>query len=187
MEICQRSILRLSVRRPPETQTAIKKPTFRPRTIFWEASDQKPKKIVMISSTSVYGTSDGSWVDESTDPLKFIHSDPSNTSTPKYPGNRTKRSPQRHSRGRASLAGIYGRKEPNRGRPKRAFKPAFSDDYTNRIHIEDVVGAIRIVSDKGEAGQVYIGTDDHPATQKEFYSWLYQKLSIPGSERGPTA
>ena len=139
-----------------------------------------PKKIVFISSTSVYGNSNGEWVDEKT---------PANTSdsdarilleteklilSSKFPSVVVR------------LAGIYG---PGRNRLKPIlsgeFKPALDDNvFTNRIHRDDIVQAIQLLFEKAPVGEIFIGADDSPCTQKEFYEWIYQKLGIPLPEAG---
>lgn len=137
---------------------------------------ERLKKIVLISTTGVYAATDGSWVDERNGALdessillkteKLVLGD-----------------------GRPAvilrLGGIYG---PGRNRVQAiksgAFKPALSEDYTNRIYLEDVVSCIKLLFDKGRAGEVYLGVDDCPCAQWEFYSWLYERLSLPAPVGG---
>ena len=139
------------------------------------------RKIVHISSTSVYSTHDGSWVDESTEPIAEKHID---------------REAQENAKvlleaeravlgsGRPSvvlrLTGIYG-EERNRVRSilDGRIQPVLSDVYMNRIHVADIVRAIKLIFEKGESGQVYLGSDDSPSTQKEFYTWMFKQLSKP--------
>lgn len=137
---------------------------------------ERLKKIVLISTTGVYAVNDGSWVDEKNGTLNEsdIHL-------------RTERWVLKDGRPAAvlRLGGIYG---PGRNRiaaiRSGVFKPALSDDCTNRIHLEDVVSCIKLIFKKGKAGQVYLGVDDHPCTQREFYTWLYARLKIPVPEGG---
>lgn len=141
---------------------------------------KKPKKIIMISSTGVYGARDGTWVDEETKPDDVDYL-------------------SKEAEGRAKvlletedlvltglipsvvfrLGGIYG---PRRNRLKAIkegkVKPSFSNLYTNRIHVDDAVSGIKLLMDKGKAGEIYLGVDDEPATEDQFYSWIYEKLSI---------
>lgn len=131
---------------------------------------ERLKKIVLISTTGVYATMDGSWVDEINGAL-----DESNILLKTERLVLGGKKPAVVLR----LGGIYG---PGRNRihaiKSGAFKPALSDDYTNRIHLEDVVSAIKLLFDKGREGEVYLGVDDYPCTQREFYSWLYGKLTL---------
>lgn len=137
---------------------------------------ERLKKFIFISTTGVYATADGSWVDEKNGAL-----DESSVLL------KTERMVLKDGRPACvlRLGGIYG---PGRNRigaiKSGAFKPALSEDYTNRIHLEDVISCIKLLFEKGRAGEVYLGVDDHPCTQKEFYSWLYGQLSLPLPEGG---
>lgn len=137
---------------------------------------ERLKKIVLISTTGVYAATDGSWVDERNGAL-----DESSILL------KTERLVLRDGRPAMilRLGGIYG---PGRNRIQAiksdAFKPALSEDYTNRIHLDDVVSSIKLLFEKGRAGEIYLGVDDHPCTQCEFYTWLYDRLSLPAPVGG---
>ena len=132
--------------------------------------NKKPKKFILISSTSVYGNRRGAWLDENT-PLES--SDPTLVKTEQMV--LASKIPSVIFR----LGGIYG---PGRNRLKRildgAYVPTFSDDYTNRIHRDDIVEGIQLLMEKGQAGEVYLGVDNEPVTHEVFYSWIYEKLSL---------
>jgi nucleoside-diphosphate-sugar epimerase len=141
-----------------------------------------PQKIIFISSTSVYGVTDGAWVDESTPPGGNFETqeDAQNAQWLLNAENLVLASgiPGIIFR----LGGIYG---PGRHRlrllKEGKMKPSFTDLYTNRIHRDDIVGGLELLLEKGKAGEVYLGVDDDPATQREFYTWLCQKLNLPVS------
>jgi nucleoside-diphosphate-sugar epimerase len=59
------------------------------------------------------------------------------------------------------------------------MKPSFSGTYVNRIHVEDIVAGIELLMEKGKLGEIYLGVDDHPSTQREFYEWIYEKTGWP--------
>src|SRR3989338_3617199 len=141
---------------------------------------KKPKKIVLVSSTSVYGTRNGSWVDEETRPddkgylskeaeerAKVLLETEDLVLTGLIPSIVVR------------LGGIYG---PRRNRLKAIkegkIKPSFSNLYSNRIHVDDAVSGIKLLLDKGKPGEIYLGVDDEPTTANQFYSWIYEKLSI---------
>ena len=142
-----------------------------------------PQKLIFVSSTSVYATNDGSWVDESMSSLSSAY--------------RTKEEEARASclleaeklvlsNGIPSvvfrLGGIYGPHRNRLGALKEGrMKPIFSDDYSNRIRVEDAVRGIRILMEKGKPGEIYLGVDDEPATQNEFYGWVCEKLALEKS------
>ena len=139
------------------------------------------RKIVLISSTSVYSTRDGSWVNETTDPMSQNHLDREAQENAKVllDAERLVLS-SGHPAIVLRLAGIYGE---GRNRIQSILdgrvKPVFSDVFMNRIHRTDIVRAIRLLLEKGQPGEIYLGCDDAPSTQKEFYTWVFEKLSLP--------
>jgi len=132
------------------------------------------KKFIFISSTSVYGDHNGEWVDENTpckpvtDNAKCLLETENMVLASSLPTIVLR------------LAGIYG---PGRNRADRLakgeVKPVFGDAYTNRIHVYDIVQAIDTLIEKGSAGEIYVGADDEPATEKDFNSWMCEKLGLP--------
>jgi len=146
-----------------------------------------PQKIIFISSTSVYSTQDGSVVDETTEPDAALYASPEARMSAKalLAAERAVLSsgiPSVVFR----LTGIYG---PGRHRLRALregkMKPSFTDTYTNRIHREDIVSGIILLLEKGVPGEIYIGVDDAPTTQKEFYSWLCEKLRLKPKADAP--
>lgn len=145
------------------------------------------KKVIFISSTSVYSAHDGSWVDEAANPKSSSYANEELAGNAEclleaeqavllsgFPANVLR------------LAGIYG-SQRNRIKAIRegSWVPPLTDVHTNRIHIEDVVAGIRLLIEKGTAGEIYLGVDDEPCMQREFYTWLYGKLgTAPPTEGG---
>ena len=141
----------------------------------WLADEgQRPKRIVMASSTSVYGQRRGEPIDE--------HS-------PTHPT---------HFRGETLLAaerllaasgipsvvvrlgGIYG---PDRTsvidrarRGELALRAA--DHFTNRIHRDDAAGLIRHLLFHPNPEPLYLGVDHHSAEEAEVYCWLAKSLAV---------
>lgn len=147
------------------------------------------RRILLISSTSVYSVTDGSWVNEATDPTSGSHADIESRENAK-----TLLSQERlilssgHPAVVLRLAGIYG---PGRNRVRSILEgrvqPVLSDVYMNRIHLTDIVRGIRLLLDKGPSGEIYLGADDAPSTRREFYTWVFEKLSMtipPSPEPG---
>jgi nucleoside-diphosphate-sugar epimerase len=143
------------------------------RNVLAVLKKNRPSKLVFISSTSVYPDQDGGWVNENTpaggdaDAETLLRSERLvlDSGIPAVV---------------LRLAGIYG-PERNRIRSLREGKlaPLLNDAYSNRIHIEDIVSALMILLMNGKPGEIYIGCDDKPATQREFYEWLLAKLGVP--------
>jgi nucleoside-diphosphate-sugar epimerase len=148
--------------------------------LVWALEKKKPKKIIFISSTSVYGSGEGYWVDERTQPSLNGYKNAEAGENARWllaaedfvlscgiPAVIFR------------LGGIYG---PGRHRLRAIrdgiIKPVFSDVYVNRVHIEDVVSGIRLLIEEGKRGEIYLGVDDYPSTQKEYYTWVCDKLGM---------
>lgn len=130
-------------------------------------------RLVFVSSTAVYGQTDGSVVDEAspTEPRAFS-------------GRILLES---EARARAAggtvlrLAGIYG---PGRTRlidEVRAGTATYppGDVHTNRIHRDDCAGALAHLLGLDAPADVYLGVDDDPAPRGEVLTWLAERLDAP--------
>lgn len=136
----------------------------------------KPNLIVYLSSTGVYRDRQGEWVDETTPPEpdtekgKILLEAEDQVLNSGFPAVVFR------------LAGIYG---PQRNAVARAGAPSHSrmtssdtsgDRWMNHIHVEDIAGAMPVIFNKGEAGNIYLGVDDEPVLQSVFYEWLATSL-----------
>lgn len=145
-------------------------------------SGAPPEAYVYTSSTSVYGQTDGSWVDES---------------SPAEPATDTGRilveaeqvllraAQERGFPARLlRVAGIYG---PGRGHLFQQFirgEPCGTGDprrWLNMIHRDDVAGALKAVLEYGTNGAIYNAADNEPVTQAAFLDWLAQQLGRPAA------
>lgn len=145
---------------------------------------QRPKRMIFVSSTSVYGQSRGEWVDEEspTHPRGFpgeimltaerlLHGSP-------------------HPSIALRLGGIYGpgrtslvdRVEAGTPIPLRA-----APQFTNRIHRDDAAGAIAHLLAVDDPAPTYIGVDDAPAELTEVMRWLARRLDrrLPEDPEAP--
>ncbi len=74
------------------------------------------------------------------------------------------------------LGGIFG---PGRELETRAKKISGDGDvYTNHIHLDDIVGAIRYCLKRRLSGIYNLVNDDHP-TRRELYNGLCDRMGIP--------
>jgi nucleoside-diphosphate-sugar epimerase len=150
-----------------------------------EALSGKPR-IVYVSSTSVYGQTDGSWVDETS------AAEPSEESGKiVLEAEATLRS-QRPEAIILRFAGIYG---PGRLLRRitaiQSSEPiaADPDRYLNLIHVDDGAAVLLAAAEKGRDGETYNVADDRPPTRREFYTELARLLGappptfVPGSDR----
>ena len=136
---------------------------------------QSPKRIFFTSSTSVYGQSRGEWVDESspTHPPTFSGSimvaTESLLQSSSYPSTVLR------------LGGIYGpgRKGFVSGlRAQKVFPLPPGQNYTNRIHRDDAVGALMHLLAMDSPEDLYVGVDNEAADRIDVLQWLAHRLSV---------
>ncbi|MBN3863383.1 SDR family oxidoreductase [Pseudomonas frederiksbergensis] len=139
---------------------------------------QQPKRILFVSSSSVYGQQDGEWIDET-----------SPTVAGGYSGRLMLEAEQvaRDSGIPASivrLTGIYG---PGREwlltQVRRGYRVAIDPPlYANRIHVDDAAGLLAFLLEADRRGVTldddYIGVDDAPAPMAEVVGWLREYLGV---------
>ena len=141
---------------------------------------QPQARRLFVSSTSVYGQTDGSWVDES---------------SPTEPAAETSRilveaEREAWSAGAtiARAAGIYG--------PGRAalFEKFLRGDaviegdgsrWINQVTQADLLSALLHLLDSGQPGEIYNATDDEPVMLRDFYAWCAEMLRKPLPPHGP--
>jgi len=133
-------------------------------------------RFLYISSTSVYGQSDGEWVNEESpcEPVRdngVICREAERLLQDRLPQANILR-----------LAGIYGpgrllrrvqavqSGEPVRGHP---------DAWLNLIHVDDAVRAVLACEQRGDPGRTYLVADDSPLTRREYYGTLSRLLEAP--------
>lgn len=142
----------------------------------------KPKHILFVSSTSVYGQTEGETVDETTVP----HPSGFAGSIMLQAEEALRKSGLNHSCVRFS--GIYG---PGRDMLIRQvcqgrIAPEVPVKYTNRIHSDDCAGVLAHLISMAEAGQtpapVYLATDNGSAPLFEVMSWMADLLQVTPTE-----
>ncbi|WP_085693784.1 MULTISPECIES: NAD-dependent epimerase/dehydratase family protein [unclassified Pseudomonas] len=139
---------------------------------------QRPKRILFVSSSSVYGQQDGEWVDEGAETVAAGYSGRVMLEAEQVAlGSGIPASTVR-------LTGIYG---PGREwlltQVRRGYRVAVEPPlYGNRIHADDAAGllAFLLEADRGGAAldEVYIGVDDAPAPLAEVVAWLREYLGV---------
>jgi nucleoside-diphosphate-sugar epimerase len=134
-----------------------------------------PRRFIYVSSSSVYGQSDRSWVDEDspTEPLE-------ESGQVVLDAERLLRAglPQAII---LRFAGIYGPNRLLRQRIIEAGEPIVgdADKWLNLIHVEDGVQAVLAAEDRGVPGRSYNICDDQPVRRRDFYTELARCLSAP--------
>lgn len=145
-----------------------------------ESNAQAPRRVLFVSSSSVYGQAEGEWVDET-----------SITQVQGFSGRLMLQAEQTLlSSGFAGsivrLTGIYG---PGRARfveqVRQGYRVAEQPPvYGNRIHVDDAAGLLAFLLSADQSGtpleECYIGVDDAPAPLFEVVGWLREYLGITG-------
>ncbi|NWA07261.1 SDR family oxidoreductase [Pseudomonas gingeri] len=141
-------------------------------------SGQRPRRLLFVSSSSVYVQQQGEWVDET-----------SPTEAEGYSGRLMLEAEQLAldsgiPASRVRLTGIYG---PGREwlltQVRRGYRVAVEPPlYGNRIHVDDAAGLLAFLLEADRAGKVledcYIGVDDAPAPLAEVVGWLREYLGV---------
>lgn len=140
------------------------------------AAERPPRRVLFVSSTSVYGQRDGSWVDEA-----------SPTEPAGYAGRRLLEAESLLLDSGlpgcvVRFSGIYG---PGRERligQVRAGEGCAREPvvYTNRIHADDCAGVLaHLIQYQGALAPVYLATDCMPAPLWEVKRWLAAEMGLP--------
>ena len=143
------------------------------------ARADRPPRVVYISTTGVYGDCQGAWVDES---------------WPARPGaDRAHRRWDAEESLRAwstatggelvilRVAGIYGPGRLPLERIRQGVPMVRAEDspYSNRIHVDDLVGACVLAMERGEPGAVYNACDDCPSTMTDYFLAIADAAGLP--------
>jgi nucleoside-diphosphate-sugar epimerase len=131
------------------------------------------RHVFFTSSTAVYAQTEGAWVDED-----------SETSPVHFSGVRTLQAEEllRQARTPCTVlrcAGIYG---PGRTRLIDAVRQgtaSMSTRYTNRIHRDDIAGAILHLMAARELPATLLLSDDEPALQRDVTAFIAARLGVP--------
>jgi nucleoside-diphosphate-sugar epimerase len=143
-----------------------------------EQHAQAPRRILFVSSSSVYGQVDGRWVDEL-----------STTQPDNFSGQLMLEAEQSLlASGFAAtvvrLSGIYG---PGRSRfveqVRQGYRVAEQPPvYGNRIHVDDAAGLLAFLLQADQQGEplesCYLGVDDDPAALFDVVAWLRDYLKV---------
>jgi nucleoside-diphosphate-sugar epimerase len=136
------------------------------------------KQVIYTGSYSVYGDKNGAWVDEK---------------SPLAPANRNSQilaQTEEVLRLAASdklkvcilrLGGIYGKGRELTKIFSRAFgmtRPGNGENYTNWIHLDDIVGAIAFVADRQLDG-IYNLVGDEPPLSRDLLQSLCDRYNLP--------
>lgn len=149
---------------------------------FVAALGEPPEKIVLISTTGVYGDCGGEWVDESRPPEPGSDRARRRLDAERVVGEYA----AAHNVPLVILrvAGIYGpQRLPEERLREQTPMPAAEDcGYTNRVHIDDLVEACVQVMARRDVTGVFNVSDGRPGTMREYFDLVADAL---GYERLP--
>jgi nucleoside-diphosphate-sugar epimerase len=135
----------------------------------------RPNKFIYIGSASVYGQTDGEWVDED-----------SPTEPQEESGKICLEAEQLLQRQLPEavilrFGGIYGPGRLLRQKAIEAGEPIVGnpDKWLNLIHIDDGVRAVLAAEDKARPGGIYNVCDDEPVQRRKFFTELARLLVAP--------
>ena len=148
-------------------------------------NDSKPHWI-FVSSTAVYGVTNGTWINEST-PLC-----PTSFTGHFLLAAEKKVLVQNPNNIIVRFSGIYGAGRERLIRIAQNRTPVQADPpyYSNGIHQSDCAGVLAFLLEKRLDGSplasCYLASDDEPAPILEVVSWLAQKLALGCAVEKPT-
>lgn len=146
--------------------------------LAWAAA-QGAQRIIYWSSTSVYGSSDGAEVREDT-----------NVAPDTEIGRRRLEAEVRVRNAAATLelpvaivrmVGIYG---PGRNLKQRLERGDYrlvdeGEMWSNRIHVDDIIGATRHIAEQADFEGVWLLSDGRPFQVRDFVRWNVEQLGLP--------
>ena len=138
-----------------------------------------PQRIVLISTTGVYGDCHGEWVTEDRPP---------NPQADRARRRLAAETTLRHRSGKSGVSivilrvpGIYGRGYLPEER-LRSGEPVLREDespFSNRIHADDLAHVCVAAARHAHPGLLYNVSDGHPTTMTDFFFRVADVLGIP--------
>ena len=143
-----------------------------------EQRGQRPKRLLFLSSTGVYGQNQGEWIDET-----------SPTEPSGYTGQVMLEAEQLALNSGlpttlVRLAGLYDPARPWLQNQIRAGLRVEREppQYSNRIHRDDAAGLLAFLLQADQRGDAlddcYLGVDNEPAPLHEVVDWLRELLGV---------
>ena len=132
-------------------------------------------RLVMVSSTAVYGQDEGEWVDEAAP-----------TAPARFNGEILLEAERvTHAAGGivVRFSGIYGPgreyliRKVQRGPVACRREPPI---WTNRIHADDCAAVLAHLVELDAPDRLYVASDARPASRWEVLEWLAERLDAPG-------
>ncbi|RYY78638.1 MAG: SDR family oxidoreductase [Moraxellaceae bacterium] len=132
------------------------------------------QRVVFISSTSVYGSGQGEWMDETTPPTPDRA-----TAQVLWQAEQQWRQYWQDQLIVVRPSGIYGSNRLRLIRWVQQGKPVKTNQWTNRIHAHDLAGFLAHLTTLTAPMPLYLATDQQPSLQQEVLDYIAQQLNLP--------
>ncbi|MDX1605377.1 MAG: NAD-dependent epimerase/dehydratase family protein [Candidatus Competibacterales bacterium] len=144
---------------------------------------ERLRRLLLVSSSSVYGQQQGEWVDETSPATATGFAAESLRAGERLVWDAP------HPATVVRFTGIYG---PGRTRlidqVRQGVATCEPGLYGNRIHRDDCVAALQWLLLRDDAAELYLGVDDAPVEQCEVLDWLAAELgTVPPRRSSGTA
>lgn len=133
------------------------------------------RRVLLVSSTGVYGANQGEWIDEGTVPVPTREAGRAMLQAERilrsFPGDTLA----------VRCSGLYG---PGRARLVRAVRlgedrPGRTPStWVNQIHRDDCVDVVQHLLDVPNPHPVYLATDEEPALRADVLAWLARQMKV---------
>lgn len=140
------------------------------------------QRVVLVSSTAVYGEHHGEWIDEATPAAPIGFNGHILLDTERWLAAQSWPSIS------LRLAGLYGPGRLqllDRLRSKSARAPQQPPHWANRIHVDDAASAIVHLLNLPQPHPLYVGADNTPLPLHALYSHLAALIDAPPPAVGP--
>jgi nucleoside-diphosphate-sugar epimerase len=139
----------------------------------------QPRRVVLVSTTGVYGDCQGAWVDESW-PIRPV----ADRAHRRWDAEQRLRRWSGETGGELAIvrvAGIYGMGRLPLERIHQGLPLVRTEEapYTNRIHVADLVSVLAAAMERGESGAVYNACDGHPTTMTDYFLAIADAAGLP--------
>jgi len=150
---------------------------------FLDACGQeRPARVIYVSTSGVYGDCGGEWVDESRPPAALSDRARRRLAAERILAEWSER--VGCDRVILRVGGIYGpdRLPLDRLHRMTVIRPEEAP-WSNRIHVDDLVTVLRAAAERGRPGRIYNVADGNPTTMTDY---LFRVADGAGLRRPPT-
>jgi nucleoside-diphosphate-sugar epimerase len=147
---------------------------------FLEAiGDQRPEKLVYISTSGVYGDCQGAWVTEEWPARPYAARAIRRWDAEQQLMSWSARSGVPVVRLR--VGGIYAPDRLPIARIKKGLTVICPDEapWSNRIHADDLARVCIAAAERGEAGEIFNAADGHPTSMTDYFYQVADCLGLP--------